>query len=72
MSELMYARIDADPEIWAPHPHLRFVRPEGTTTEPDILQQAWQEHYTGRVEWRAVPTILVPAAEYAAYREVQR
>jgi hypothetical protein len=46
-------------EVWWPTAELRFRQTPETTTRPAVLEQAWKS-YTGRTEWRAVPTVVLP------------
>lgn len=39
-------------------PNLRYAVPRHTTTEPPILQQAWENIHTGEIEWIAVPRVV--------------
>jgi hypothetical protein len=69
-----YAAVTFGPtEAWVCQPDVRYVQlppsPDimallhGTSPEPRLeLQQAWREYFTGRIEWRAVPTVVEPAA----------
>lgn len=46
-------------KTFTPTTRLRLARPNRTTTEPDRLQQAWQDVENGDLEWRDVPVEIV-------------
>lgn len=53
-------------EAWGITGKLRWIVPQGTTTESAKLQQEWREQYSGKSEWRSVPRVVVPDAEFSA------
>lgn len=42
----------------------RWVRRASTSTEPDILQEAWQDRVYGWIEWRTVEVVVVSDMDY--------
>ncbi|GEM_PF-3929893 len=42
----------------------RYIVPQGTTTEPPKLQQAWRVMETGEIEWQTIPCVVVPNHEF--------
>lgn len=52
--------------VWESMRELRWILPDTTTTHQPILQQAWRDLTTGRVEWRKVPLQIVSAFEFSA------
>lgn len=50
-------------EIWYQRPYYRYAVLDETTTEPPVLQVAWQSD-KGTIVWRRVPTEVVSREEY--------
>lgn len=42
-------------------PNFRWLRPSGTTTKPDRLQQAYRCIETDEIDWVDVPVVVEPS-----------
>lgn len=56
MSEIIFT--PATGKIWECTNQLRWNRRPNTTTDADVLQQAWYCLSTGETEWRAIPIVF--------------
>lgn len=56
--------VNTNASAWSPMRQLRFVVPEGTTTEAPKLQQLWREKGSGIVQWRPVERVVVSNQEF--------
>lgn len=56
---------DSDPSslTWFQLPYYRWATLEGTTTEPPVLQVAWQSG-SGELKWCRIETVVVSREDY--------
>lgn len=57
---LVFTPTAEDLGYWMPLMELRWSRPPTTTTQQDVLEQAFRHSKTGAIEWRPIPIHIQP------------